>query len=607
MIQFNKGPGEKVLELGGGMNRNPVSDVSIDVREGPGVDFAVDFNKPDWPIQSDEWNSVISIFALEHISWRCIPVAFREILRILKPGGKLVAVVPNTEAQIRWILAKGWLEFKTRKHDGEFVESSRILFGDLDYPENSHRVFYSPSIMTSLLSEAGFERITIQSYGEIGTDMVVEAVKPLPPPPETPVEASKTLPEASAVRNPAPSPPPLVSPVLTGQGKEAAAVPNVLGSNVARTVPREKRFGFDYFDNYRSQGFYWDYPFHEVILQNVLARKPSSVLELGCGRGYILKRLQDRGIVSAGFDVSKHCFLTRACDNLITKDVCETPWDAKDFDLCLSICLLEHLEEGELPKVFEEMSRSCKRGLHAITFEGLDDGMDRTRITLKPKEWWQKHLPENHEVLTYNEIRFGEFPKEVLEGDGKVKLNLGCYMTQFHHGWVNLDYHEHLHQFAQANGYKYQVWKAPAGLPFGTETVDLIYTSHMLEHLSYADGKALLRECRRVLKPDGNLRAIVPDACLLMNMYTSGHGELDQFDEINKGCAGSPTAAGKLWSLLHDNHLSCYDPVTLGKSLEETGFNWGVQKFREGHLQTLRETLDSLPCLSLYVDAKPRI
>src|ERR1700751_4968643 len=39
------------------------------------------------------------------------------------------------------------------------------------------------------------------------------------------------------------------------------------------------------------------------------------------------------------------------------------------------------------------------------------------------------------------------------------------------------------------------------GLPF--ENVSLLFAEHFLEHLTLEEGLAFLRECRRVLKPNG--------------------------------------------------------------------------------------------------------
>jgi SAM-dependent methyltransferase len=49
-------------------------------------------------------------------------------------------------------------------------------------------------------------------------------------------------------------------------------------------------------------------------------------------------------------------------------------------------------------------------------------------------------------------------------------------------------------------------------LPYATDSVSAIYSSHMLEHLYHDQALALLRECRRVLRPGCTLRLALPDA-----------------------------------------------------------------------------------------------
>lgn len=48
-------------------------------------------------------------------------------------------------------------------------------------------------------------------------------------------------------------------------------------------------------------------------------------------------------------------------------------------------------------------------------------------------------------------------------------------------------------------------------LPFGTNTVDEVYSYHMLEHVTEAQGRASLAEWYRVLKSGGRLEVHVPD------------------------------------------------------------------------------------------------
>lgn len=49
------------------------------------------------------------------------------------------------------------------------------------------------------------------------------------------------------------------------------------------------------------------------------------------------------------------------------------------------------------------------------------------------------------------------------------------------------------------------------GIPFESESVDVVYHSHMLEHLDRDIAEKFLREAKRVLKPKGIHRIVVPD------------------------------------------------------------------------------------------------
>jgi hypothetical protein len=181
-IVLQKQPGMRILELGGGANRHAQADVNVDVRScfdaagRPTVDFTVDFNEFPWPIGSDDFDGLISIFALEHISYRNVPNFLKEAIRIIKPGTKAMFVIPNTEAQLHWIQANpgGW------DNKDMFNSASEILFGSQDYKENSHASYFSPAIIADLMGKAGFVDIRVTPYGPRQTDMCVEGSKPSP-------------------------------------------------------------------------------------------------------------------------------------------------------------------------------------------------------------------------------------------------------------------------------------------------------------------------------------------------------------------------------------------------------------------------------------------
>ncbi len=593
-VQISLGPNQRMLELGGGANRHPASLVNLDVRQCPGVDIVCDFNKDPLPYPDDEWDAVLCIFALEHVSWRRVRDVLKETYRVIKPGGRAIFVVPNVGAQMVWATRNptGW--------DGyAFFESiSGLLFGDLDYPENSHKSFYSPEVAKELFESTGFVGIEIQPYGERDTDMGVIAAKPMP---------VVQVPDTSFLK--------AFSPLA------------VRGAPVALDMPATEKFDKNYFNGGQKVGGYTregyrDFPAHELTVRYVIGKKPGSVLELGAARGYILKRLQDAFVFAEGVEVSRHCHLTRVCDGIVQQDICETPWPVAQHDLCFSIATLEHIPEDKLPAVLVEMKRTCKRGLHGIDFGNNDDGTDKTHCTLRSRDWWvetfKKAGLESHEIVDKEMLErpplnpdgsSAGYPPEMAQGDGKVKLNIGSFTTMFHYGWQNLDLRPDLGGFAQANGYAYRHCDVRNGLPYPTAGVNLIYSAHMLEHLTYAEGLSFLRECRRVIQPGGAMRILVPDAALLQGWYAGKVAlPLDYFDEVNDECAANKNLAHKVWSLLHSGHAAAYDMDTLADLLRDAGWEPKPSRFREpadnDALRQIRcETLDVLPCLTLYMNA----
>src|ERR1700735_2863189 len=172
MIQINKPAGFRLLEIGAGESRHPAADVAVDIRKTDQVDFAQDLNDIPWQMKDEEWNGVLGQYVLEHCSYRNIPAILKEIHRILKPGGKLILTIPNTEAQLKWIQDNpdGW-------DDKDFFTSaSENLFGsqEVDHEGSSHRSFFNHTIIRNLLKGAGFVDIATAAYGSRDTDLAVE-------------------------------------------------------------------------------------------------------------------------------------------------------------------------------------------------------------------------------------------------------------------------------------------------------------------------------------------------------------------------------------------------------------------------------------------------
>jgi len=89
-------------------------------------------------------------------------------------------------------------------------------------------------------------------------------------------------------------------------------------------------------------------------------------------------------------------------------------------------------------------------------------------------------------------------------------LNLGCG-HRFHPAWTNVDFVSTAEGVIAADLAK--------SIPFPDASFDVVYHSHLLEHFSRSDAEPFLRECCRVLRPNGILRVAVPDLEQIVRMY----------------------------------------------------------------------------------------
>lgn len=97
--------------------------------------------------------------------------------------------------------------------------------------------------------------------------------------------------------------------------------------------------------------------------------------------------------------------------------------------------------------------------------------------------------------------------KKILKQD-MIKLNLGSGPREGVNGWTNVDLFG-----ADINH------DLKNGLPLGDDSVDMVYSSHVFEHIPYQDLLGVIREIRRVLKPGGALLVCVPNAGLYLRAY----------------------------------------------------------------------------------------
>lgn len=118
------------------------------------------------------------------------------------------------------------------------------------------------------------------------------------------------------------------------------------------------------------------------------------------------------------------------------------------------------------------------------------------------------------------------------------------------------------------------VWAHATRLPLPDASCEIVYSSHMLEHLHRDEAVEFLREARRVLAPGGWLRVVVPDLARLVHEYVQG-GDADWLIEST---LLAPRARPRSWARLrafvvgNRDHAWMYDQHSLRRCVELAGF-----------------------------------
>jgi ubiquinone/menaquinone biosynthesis C-methylase UbiE len=133
----------------------------------------------------------------------------------------------------------------------------------------------------------------------------------------------------------------------------------------------------------RTEETFWWYRGMEQILFGVLDRLSSgrafgSVLEGGCGTGFLAKRIQDRyrwpvhalDLGAEGLDFARRKYgLTR----LVQGDLARLPFADSSFDLVLSMDVIVHFPRGSEQTAFNELARVlAPGGLCVVRVSALD-------------------------------------------------------------------------------------------------------------------------------------------------------------------------------------------------------------------------------------------
>lgn len=183
---------------------------------------------------------------------------------------------------------------------------------------------------------------------------------------------------------------------------------------------------------------------------------------------------------------------------------------------------------------------------------------------------------------------------------GQAKLHLGCGNRPFP-GWINVD----VIPYSPGPGVLLDLRRP---LPALDNSIDLIYSEDLIEHLELAQSRHLLHDCYRVLRPGGTMRLLTPNlrtlaadyvarSPALFEWYNARHGATSFAEILNHGL--------RSWG-----HRFVYDDELLVHELQTAGFSPEIQAHNQSSHPALRglDRADEQEALyRIYLDCvKPR-
>lgn len=123
-----------------------------------------------------------------------------------------------------------------------------------------------------------------------------------------------------------------------------------------------------------------------------------------------------------------------------------------------------------------------------------------------------------HGIMNHDNSANNQQISSILSNMPIKALHLGCG-SNILKGWLNTD----------LNAYGSVIYM-DASTPFALKncTLEYIFSEHMFEHLSYENGKMMLKECYRTLKSGGIIRLTMPTLDFLIKLYNEPNNEIHQ-------------------------------------------------------------------------------
>jgi len=160
--------------------------------------------------------------------------------------------------------------------------------------------------------------------------------------------------------------------------------------------------------------------------------------------------------------------------------------------------------------------------------------------------------------------------KRYLTGHPRPRLHLGCG-EQALEGWLNAD--------LVPRHPSVVILDARRPFPLPDQSFEVVFSEHLIEHLTYEEGRHMLVEARRILMPGGVLRIATPDLRFLIDLYSPSQTPLQRrYVDWALGHASLTDPGGRREVAVINNffraweHRFIYDFATLSALLRRSGF-----------------------------------
>lgn len=218
-----------------------------------------------------------------------------------------------------------------------------------------------------------------------------------------------------------------------------------------------------------------------------------------------------------------------------------------------------------------------------------------------------------------------------------IKLNLGCGSVR-PMGWINTDssLNANLQRIpfvknlvtsffntVKYNSSNFVYMNLNSRWKYAANSVDVVYASHLFEHLTLKAADLMLQESFRSLKPGGVIRIVVPDMYKICKHYITEleNGNTKSSDYVmwainmhREGQYKNLNFFKKLffeWQGYPHQHKFMYDEYSLRAKMDSVGFadfrtmEYGKSEYVQDQIKEVEGSTESY--LSVYLEAKKPI